>query len=108
MSEKRPTFGLIFFGRNTTNKVSSQKTLYYANSNNLCFRRFFFSEVLHAIKIADTAANPYIGNYWQICIQFVYIFTFSVSRRQREMYCGHVCLCVCPQLHAHTIAWTQM
>ena len=28
---------LIFFGRNVTNKVSSQNTLYYATSNNLCF-----------------------------------------------------------------------
>jgi len=28
---------LIFFGRNTTDKVSNQKMLYYATSNNLCF-----------------------------------------------------------------------
>jgi len=28
---------LIFFGRNATNKVRSQKTLYYATSSNLCF-----------------------------------------------------------------------
>jgi len=28
---------LIFFGRNVTDKVSNQKTLYYATSNNLCF-----------------------------------------------------------------------
>jgi len=28
---------LIFFGRHVTNKVSNQKTLYYATSNNLCF-----------------------------------------------------------------------
>jgi len=28
---------LIFFGRNVTDKVGSQKTLYYATSNNLCF-----------------------------------------------------------------------
>jgi len=28
---------LIFFGRNVTNKVGNQKTLYYATSNNLCF-----------------------------------------------------------------------
>jgi len=26
-----------FFGRNVTDKVSNQKTLYYATSNNLCF-----------------------------------------------------------------------
>ena len=26
-----------FFGRNVTNKVGNQKTLYYATSNNLCF-----------------------------------------------------------------------
>jgi len=28
---------LIFFGRNVTDKVSNQKTLYYATSYNLCF-----------------------------------------------------------------------
>jgi len=28
---------LIFFGRNVTDKVSYQKTLYYATSNNFCF-----------------------------------------------------------------------
>ena len=28
---------LIFFGRNITDKIGNQKTLYYATSNNLCF-----------------------------------------------------------------------
>jgi len=28
---------LIFFGRNVTNKVGNEKTLYYATSSNLCF-----------------------------------------------------------------------
>ena len=28
---------LIFFGRNVTDKVGNQKTLYYVTSNNLCF-----------------------------------------------------------------------
>jgi len=28
---------LIFLGRNVTDKVGNQKTLYYATSNNLCF-----------------------------------------------------------------------
>jgi len=44
-----------------------------------------------------------------------HIITFHMSRRRREMYCGHahrvcvcVCLSVCPQLHAHTIVWTRM
>ena len=45
------------------NKVSNQKTLYYATSNNLCFRRFFFDKVLRAIKSADTAANPCRSNF---------------------------------------------
>jgi len=27
--------------------------------------------------------------------------TFRVSRRRREMYCGHARLCVCPRPHAH-------
>jgi len=46
VSQKRPTKLpktltceriLIFFGRNITDKVSNQKTLYYATSNNLWF-----------------------------------------------------------------------
>jgi len=28
---------LIFFGRNVTDKVGNQKTLYYSTSNNMCF-----------------------------------------------------------------------
>jgi len=28
---------LTFFGRNVTDKLGNQKTLYYATSNNLCF-----------------------------------------------------------------------
>jgi len=27
--------------------------------------------------------------------QFTFFITFRVSRRRREMYCGHPCLCVC-------------
>jgi len=40
------------------------------------------------------------------------VITFRVSRRRRAMYCGHarlcVCLSVCPQPHAHTIARTRI
>ena len=40
------------------------------------------------------------------------VITFRVSRRPREMYCGHarlcVSLCVCLRPHAHTIARTRM
>jgi len=42
------------------------------------------------------------------------IVTYRVSRRQREMYCGHARLCVsvcvseCPRPHAYTIARTRM
>jgi len=36
------------------------------------------------------------------------IITFCMSRRRREMYCGHARLSVCLQPHAHTIAWTRM
>jgi len=46
----------------------------------------------------------------------VKLITFRVSRRPREMYCGHsplcvwlcVCLSVCPRPHAHTIARTRL
>ena len=44
------------------------------------------------------------------------VITFRVSRRRREMYCGHarlcvclcVCVCVCSRPHAYTIARTRM
>jgi len=44
------------------------------------------------------------------------VITFRVSRRRREMYCGHarlcvrlcVCVSVCPRPHAYTIARTLM
>jgi len=55
---------------------------------------------------------------------FKLIITFRVSRRRREVYCGHarlfVCVCVCvsvclsvcvsdcPRPHAYTIARTRM
>jgi len=48
---------LVFFGRNVTDKVSNQKTLYYATPNNMCFcttwqygetqKSHFFTEMLH-------------------------------------------------------------
>ena len=45
-------------------------------------------------------------------VQVIYVITFRVSRRPREMYCGYarlcVCLYVCPRPHAHTIARTRM
>jgi len=41
-------------------------------------RRFFFNKILRAIKIADTAANPYISN-WSSIRRFVFsLFTFFV------------------------------
>jgi len=56
-----------------------------------------------------------------LCLLFIFVvITFRVSRRRREMYCGHprlcvclsvclcVCLSVCLQPHAHTIARTRM
>ena len=61
------------------NKVSNQRTLYYATSNNLCFRRFFFDKVLRAIKSADTAANPYRSNF---------IVSYHLYYRQRRTQPG--------------------
>jgi len=57
----------------------------------------------------------FIFSYININIMIIaitIIITFRVSRRRREMYCGHarlcVCLSVCPRPHAHTIALTRM
>ena len=67
--------------------------------------------------MASTLAGERVSVY-----RHRYISTFRVSRRPREMYCGHarlcvclcvcvclsVCLSVCPRPHAHTIARTRM
>jgi len=37
----------------------------------------------------------------------VYYISVHVSRRRREMYCGHPRLRVCPRLHACTIPRTS-
>ena len=50
----------IFFGRNVTDKVGNQKTLYYATSNNLCFctipgkRRKHENHIFHSIGLCYT------------------------------------------------------
>jgi len=36
------------------------------------------------------------------------VVAFRLSRRRRDMYCGHARLCVCPRPHAHTVARTRM
>jgi len=51
----------------------------------------------------DIGSDIPVMNDLMVKLQNV-IFTFRVSRRPREMYCGHarlcVCLCVCPRPHA--------
>jgi len=47
---------LIFFGRNVTDKVGNQKTLYYATSNNLCFCTTW--------QIADTRKSQFNSLNW--------------------------------------------
>jgi len=75
-------------------------------------------EVLyHHAKFGGARISPVAGvakNVESFCL-FV---TFRVSRRRREMYCGHarlhvcvcvsVCVSVCLRLHAYTIARTRM
>ena len=39
--------------------------------------------------------------------RYVFVVTFRMSRRRREMYIGHACLCVCPRPHAHTTVRTD-
>jgi len=67
-------------------------------------------------SVSDTyvgygAAGIYDFNFTR---KSYHVITFRVSRRRREMYCGHarlcvcVCVCVCPRPHAYTIARTRM
>jgi len=46
----------------------------------------------------------------KVTVRHYTVITFRVSRRRREMYCGHarVCVSVCPRLHAYTIARARM
>jgi len=51
------------FGRNVTDKVGNQKTLYYATSNNLCFCTTWQnaeneSHIFHAIGLCYTHNAP--------------------------------------------------
>jgi len=41
------------------------------------------------------------------CVPYKYFITstFHVSHRQREMYCGHTCLCVCLSVCLSAAAW---
>ena len=54
----------IFFGRNVTDKVGNQKTLYYATSNNLCFCNTWQNaetrknHILHSIGLYCTHNAP--------------------------------------------------
>ena len=73
-------------------------------------------------RLRDTKSRTkfIIKNLRPIKFRYCAVVTFCVSRRPREMYCGHahlcvclsvclcVCLCVCPRPHAHTIARTRM
>jgi len=55
---------LIFFGRNVTDKVGNQTTLYYATSNNLCFctipgkMRKHENHIFHSIRLCYTHNAP--------------------------------------------------
>ena len=72
--------------------------------------------VFHQATQANSASYPLRDGKWvpaggRRCSAGMVGITFRVSRRRREMYCGHprlVCLCVCPRPHAYTIARTRM
>jgi len=54
---------LIFFGRNVTDKVGNQKTLYYATSSNLCFCTTWKNaetrnHIFHSIGLCYTCNAP--------------------------------------------------
>jgi len=55
--------------------------------------------------------HPYSEGSHHVGRVHILVITFRVSRRRREMYCGHAYVCnvsvylsVCPQSHAYTIA----
>jgi len=55
----------------------------------------------------DTMTEKQEVCVWSL-LWYLLVITFRVSRRWRKMYCGHVCLSVCPWPHAHTIAQARM
>jgi len=89
-------------------KMSFQCSAQYSNSRpTACYKHVEKRTTLKVILLIfqlwlELMTNSGVGN----------LITFRVSRRPREMYCGHarlcVCLCVCPQPHAYTIARTRM
>jgi len=66
---------LVFFGRNVTDKVSNEKTLYYAISNNVCFcttwqngqtrKSHFFTQMLcQCIARIQPVAALFLQSFW--------------------------------------------
>ena len=85
VSQKRPTFALLelwhtwthfdIFSRNVIHKVSNQKTLYYATSNNVCFcttwqngetrKSQFFTQMLYqCIARIQPVAPWFLQSFW--------------------------------------------
>ena len=68
---------------------------------------------LHGFRCYDNIAPN--AKCQRVLVLALCLVTFRVSRRRREMYCGHarLCVCVCVSVSArgraaHTIAWTRM
>jgi len=58
--------------------------------------------------VQKVTGNNCQHNQWITSLCAQHVITFPASRRRQEMYCGHVRLCVCPRLQAHTIAQNRM
>jgi len=84
------------------------------------FRWYFFPELSHVCRPNDgtNAVEKELFHllrrkfsrvkHTQAAKVMCHVITFRVSRRRREMYCGHACLCVYVCLHAYGIARTRM
>jgi len=76
----------------------------------LCWITLHRTSALEEITTGYLESNQAYSEHKHSVTFRVRVITFRVSRRRREMYCGHprLCVSVCPRPHAYTIERTRM
>jgi len=108
-----------FFGKNVTDKVSNQKTYYYATSNNLCFcitwqngemRKSHFTQMLYQCIAWIQPAVWFLQSFWLTththdavwlpkscnqCVQPAGLLAAWFTRKEVESTAGVGLCCTC-------------
>jgi len=109
---------LIFFGRNVTDKVSNEKTLYYATPSNLCFcttwqngetrKSHFFTQMLYQCIVRIQLVAPWFlhDSYSPCCIARA-VWDMFQEKGSRECHSSWTVLhaqCICTNALS---SWTK-